>query len=150
MRRTPMWLSHHWPEDYDRCVRLGHTHVCRRCLWFYPVCFGVMALSLAGFGWPVALDPWILWLTAIPVVDERWLVHLGRISYSPTRQVALSVLVAPAVGRGLARYLRHPGDRLWWSVVVTYAVVCAIPSSSGAWRGRRSAAMKNGIAHSTA
>jgi hypothetical protein len=122
-----MWLSHHWPEDYDRCVLVGRRHVCRRCLFFYPVCFAVMVASLAGVGWPRELDAWLVWLLPVPVVVEWWGEHLGWWRYAPTRQVALSLLAAPAVGRGLARYLEEPGDPLFWTVVVTYAVVCAVP-----------------------
>ena len=125
--RTPMWVSHHWPEDYDRCVMIGRTHVCRRCLFFYPVCFATLALDLAGIRWPGWLDPWLLWLLAVPVVIEWWGEHLGWWRYSAIRQVTLSVLVAPAVGRGLGRYLRDQTDPLFWAVVLTYAVLCAIP-----------------------
>ena len=34
---TPMWLSHHWPSDYDRCAVVAGRHVCRRCLVLYPL-----------------------------------------------------------------------------------------------------------------
>ncbi len=126
-RRTALWLSHHWPEDYDRCVHIGRSHVCRRCVWFYPACFAAMAFALAGIRWPIALDPWLLALLPMPVVVEWWGEHLRLVRYSPTRQVALTLLAAPAVGVGLARYLESPGDRLFWAVVAVYAVVCLIP-----------------------
>ena len=126
-QRTALWLSHHWPEDYDRCVRIGHRHVCRRCLWFWPACLATMLLTLAGLRWPDALDPWLVALLPVPVVIEWWGEHLGLIRYSATRQIPLTLLAAPAVGVGLARYLEHPGDRLFWGVVATYAVLCLVP-----------------------
>ena len=126
-RRTALWLSHHWPEDYDRCVRIGHRHVCRRCLWFWPACLATMLLALAGLRWPDALDPWLVALLPVPVVIEWWGEHLGLIRYSATRQIPLTLLAAPAVGVGLARYLEHPGDRLFWGVVASYAVLCLVP-----------------------
>ena len=130
-RRSPLWLSHHWPEEYDRCVKVGRAHVCRRCLFFYPVCFAVMILALAGVSWPDSLDPWLLWLLPVPVVVDWWLEHLDLVTYSARRQVAFSLLAAPAVGKGLARYLEQPTDRLFWAVVITYAVVCFIPFAIG-------------------
>jgi hypothetical protein len=126
-RATPLWLSHHYAHQYDRCATVAGRHVCRRCLWFYPACFATMVLSLAGLHWSAAADPWLLWLLPVPVVAEWWAEHLGLADYSPRRQVALSVLAAPAVGRGLGRYLRHPGDHLFWAVVAVYAVVCLVP-----------------------
>jgi hypothetical protein len=41
--------------------------------------------------------------------------------------VLLSLLAAPAVGVGLARYLESPGDALFWTVVGLYALACAAP-----------------------
>ena len=131
-----MWLSHHWPDDYDRCVRVGHRHICRRCLFFYPVCFAFTALSLAGLGWPTSWDPWLLWLLPVPVVTEWWLEHLDVVHYSAVRQVTLSLIAAPAVGVGLARYLEHPTDGLFWSVVLVYAVICLVPVVIGMKRAR--------------
>ena len=34
---SPIWLSHHWQDQHDRCVRLGGHSVCRRCLVLYPL-----------------------------------------------------------------------------------------------------------------
>lgn len=126
-RRTALWLSHHWPDDYDRCTRIGRAHVCRRCLWFWPATLAVTVAALAGLRWPASLDPWLLVLLPVPVVAEWWAEHLGRVAYSGRRQVALTLLAAPAVGVGLARYLEHPGDPLFWGVVAAYAVLCAAP-----------------------
>ena len=41
------WLSHHPPEELDRCYRFGSFHVCARCLGTYPVMFAAIAAQLA-------------------------------------------------------------------------------------------------------
>ena len=87
----------------------------------------VTVLALAGFRWPVAADPWLVALLPLPVVVDWWLDQLGATSYSPRRQVVTSLLAAPAVGVGVARYLRDPGDRLFWVVVLSGAVLTALP-----------------------
>jgi hypothetical protein len=126
-RRTPLWLSHHYPHEYDRCTRIGRTNVCRRCAVFWPACFAAMLFALAGVRWPQALDVWLLWLLPVPVVTEWWLEHLGLVHYSAARNTAFSLLCAPAVGVGLARYALDPSDALFWLVVAVYAVVCLLP-----------------------
>lgn len=123
-RRTPLWLSHHYPHQYHRCIRVGEKHICRRCSVFYPVAFAVTLATLAGLRWPEAADVWLLWLLPVPVVLEWYLEHLGMARYSAWRNTSLTLLCAPAVGVGLARYLRSPGDTLFWVVVATYAVIC--------------------------
>lgn len=94
-----------------------------------------MIAALAGARWPDAADPVLLAVLPIPVVVEWWLEQLDVVRYSPVRQVLLSLLAAPAVGVGLARYLESPGDALFWTVVVVYAVVCAAPVAIR-WRRR--------------
>lgn len=135
-RRTPLWLSHHFPHEYDRCIRVGDRHLCRRCAVFYPVTFAVMFATLAGMRWPRAADPWLLWLLPVPVVTEWALEQLGLIGYSARRNTTLTLLCAPAVGVGLARYMTSSGDTLFWSVVACYAAICIIAVMLG-WRVRR-------------
>lgn len=121
---TPMWLSHHWPDAYDRCAVVGGLHICRRCLVLYPVALVAgIALSL-GSWWSGALDAWVLWLFPLPGVIEFVLDNLKRIAYSPVRQMALSALGAVAAGVGYVRYLDDTFDPLVWSVVAVYTTVC--------------------------
>ena len=126
-RRTPLWLSHHYPSQYDRCVKVGRTHLCRRCSVFWPATFAAMLLALAGVRWPESLDVWLLWLLPVPVVAEWWLEQLGLIRYSAWRNTVFSLMCAPAVGVGLARYTLDPSDGLFWTVVAVYAVLCLVP-----------------------
>ena len=41
------WLSHHPPEELNRCYRVGSLQLCARCLGTYPVMFAAIAVQLA-------------------------------------------------------------------------------------------------------
>jgi len=131
---SPLWLAHHYPEDYDRCVVVGRTHVCRRCIVLYPVAFVVMGLALADVRWPDALDPWLLVLLPAPAIVEFVLEHLGRASYHPWRQTLLTVPMAVALGVGFARYLEDHTDLLFWGVVVGYSAIGIVATVIGSRR----------------
>lgn len=134
-----MWLAHHWPQDYDRCVVVGGRHVCRRCLVLYPVALAVMLAVLAGV---VPSGPAVVALVLLPVpaVAEFVAEHLGLVRYSPRRQVAVTVPLAVALGIGFARYLERPGDPLFWAVVAGYGSAC-VAVAVWSWRhgGERTA-----------
>jgi hypothetical protein len=132
---TPIWLSHHFPESYDRCVVIGERHVCRRCLALYPLAFAVMLLSLVG-PWPGELDGWLLVLLPLPSVVEFVLEHLSVVRYQPVRQVVLTIPLAIALGRGFAIYVKDPTSRLFWGVVLVYGSVCLATAVLGARRDR--------------
>jgi hypothetical protein len=120
VKPAALLLAHHPPSQYDRCFRVGGWHVCRRCAVLYPVAFLAAALSLAGWLWPARWDDKLLWLLPLPVTLELVFERFGSLRYRPWRQLLLTLLAAPALGRGFARYLLHPGDRLFWSMVLLY------------------------------
>jgi hypothetical protein len=134
-RITPMYLAHHWPEDYDRCVRIGRSHVCRRCLVLYPIAAVVM---LATLGWhpPTAVDVLLLVLAPLPAVVEVVLEQVGGLTYSPQRQVVVTIPLAVALGRGFAIYLDDQTSLLFWGVVVVDSAICF---AAVVWRHRRDA-----------
>jgi hypothetical protein len=134
---TPMWLSHHWPDGYDRCAVVGGLHVCRRCLVLYPLALVTGIVISIGSWWPERLDPWVLWLLPLPGVVEFVLDNLGRISYSPARQVVLSAGGALAAGVGYVRYLDDATDALAWSVLALYTAVCLAGAVYGGLRRGR-------------
>lgn len=120
---TPLWLSHHWPHDFDRCIEVRGRMVCRRCAVLYPVGL-VSAVVLAVAPWPALLDPWLVWLLPFPAFAEFVAEHLGWIRPSPRRLVAGTVLLAVGCGRLYVRYLEDPGDPLPFAVIFGYGLVC--------------------------
>jgi len=128
---SPLWLSHHRPENYDRCVRFGSVHVCRRCLFLYPTAFVVAALALAGAWWSDAFDPYLIVLLPLPAVVEFCLEQLGKIGYNQVRQVAFTLLFGLALGAGFARYLENPTELVFWATFGTYAIVAV---GTALWR----------------
>jgi peptidoglycan/LPS O-acetylase OafA/YrhL len=131
-RITPLWLAHHYPEDYDRCVVVAGRHVCRRCLALYPLAL-VVLVATAGWRPPLALD--VALVAGLPLLGVAEFVaeHLGAVAHHARRQVLATLPVGVGAGRGLARYLDDHLDPLFWSVVVLYGAVCA----AAAWVRQR-------------
>jgi hypothetical protein len=113
-------LSHHPPSQYDRCLRVGRHHVCRRCAVLYPLAFAVAIASLVGLHWPEGWDRTLLYLLPLPVTLEFAIERFGGIRYRAGRQIALTLLAAPALGRGFARYVANPTDRVFWGMVLLF------------------------------
>lgn len=136
---TPMWLSHHWPGQYDRCAVVAGLHICRRCLVLYPLALVTGVAISIGSWWPHGLDAWVLWLLPLPGVVEFVLDNVGTIRYSPTRQMVLSAGGAVAAGVGYVRYLHDTTDPLAWSVLGVYTAVCLLGAVVGGLRRGRAA-----------
>jgi hypothetical protein len=139
MNTSPLWLAHHYPPDYDRCVRLGRYQVCRRCLFLYPIAIASMIAAAAGLRWPRSLDPPFLITFPIPGTVEFVLEQFRVVHYRPSRQIGLMVPLAVAFGVGLERYVNHPADGLFWGVTLAYCAVWGTAVvTAGGWRGSRS------------
>ncbi len=119
--RRNLWLAHHWPGEYERCTIIGGRHVCRRCLVLYPVALIVLAVSFAGFApWPERLDVWMVWLLSIPATLDFLAEKLRGVPYNPRRQVAVTLLVALALGRGFAHEFDDRWSWLFWGPVLVF------------------------------
>jgi hypothetical protein len=120
---TPLWLSHHWPDDYGRCVVVGGRHVCRRCLVLYPIALVVVVASLAGLRLPGPAEVVAMALLPLPALLDFAVEHLGRSEPSARRLVVVTVPLGVGLGIALGRYLEAPGDLWFWGVVVAYLAV---------------------------
>lgn len=96
---APIWLSHHWPGDHDRCVHLGTHVVCRRCLVLYPVAAIVAVLSIR-FGGAHRWDQLICWSAMVPALVELAAEQIWGTAHRPRRLVAVTVIAGVgAAGR---------------------------------------------------
>ena len=133
-RITPMWLAHHYPEDYDRCVVIGRSHVCRRCLALYPLAFVVLGLCLK-IQPGRTIELLALAVLSLPAAIELVLEQLGVLRYSPRRQVAVTLALAVGLGAGFAVYLDDQLDPGFWAVVLLYGGVSVAAVVAGRLRG---------------
>ncbi|MEZ5167407.1 MAG: hypothetical protein R2695_13305 [Acidimicrobiales bacterium] len=119
-----MWRTHHPPHEYDRCVVVAGRHWCRRCLTLYPLAFLFAGLTLAGWSlWPERLDLWFIWLPCIPATIDFVLEQLQAVRYSARRQFATTLLVAPALGRGLGHELADSFSWEMWGPVLCFCTI---------------------------
>lgn len=103
------WLSHHPPDELDRCYRLGSFHVCARCLGTYPVMFAGIALQLTlHFPLEHPLDvPLSVALVLPATLDWAW----GRFQphrFSNPWRTATGVLLGLGLARSLFIHLQRP------------------------------------------
>ncbi|MBL8917442.1 MAG: DUF2085 domain-containing protein [Myxococcaceae bacterium] len=130
------WLSHHPPEEYDRCYRVGPLHVCARCLGVYPTLV-VMLVALFAVRAPLEhpLDlPVVLCLTAPATLDWAF----GRFrphALSNLWRTFTGVLLGLALGRSLFIHLQRPFPTV---LLAQFALVTGIvlPVILATYRGR--------------
>lgn len=130
---SPRWLSHHGAHQRQRCCRIGHTLVCRRCLALYPVAAAVAVLAVLADP-PAGLATAAMWLLPVPFVVEWTLEHLTGLRYSPRRQVAVTLLAAPALGLTLAAHARDPFTLVAVVPMAVWGSVCAVTALVGTYR----------------
>jgi uncharacterized membrane protein len=103
------WLSHHPPDELDRCYRFGSAHVCARCLGTYPVMFAAIAVQLA-LGAPLdhpADLPGCVGLVLPATADWAW----GRFEphrFSNLWRTGTGILLGLGLGRSLFIHLQRP------------------------------------------
>jgi hypothetical protein len=131
-----MWLSHHYPEDYGRCVPIGPAHICRRCLVMYSVALATLVLARNGVRWPNRLDAVLLVMLCLPALGQFVVEHLGILAYRPIVEDVVMVPAAVALGVGFDRYLHDHTDPLFWACIVGYGSICLLAVVVGARRAR--------------
>lgn len=134
---TPLWLAHHWPHEFDRCIAVRGRMVCRRCAVLYPV--GLLTAATLGIaGADADLVPaWLLWLLPLPAVAEWTAEHLGLARPSPRRLVVVTLLLALACGPLYLRYLDDHTDGVVFSLFGVYGTWCVLTAIVGARRRAR-------------
>ncbi|MFC7132979.1 MULTISPECIES: DUF2085 domain-containing protein [Salinibaculum] len=122
----PFLLSHHLPEDYDRCyapvIRGRTVRVCARCAGIYP---GILAGVWAIFAAP-ALPSHLLLVAVLPapaLVDWSLSAFTSREGSNPGR-TATGVLLGYGYGLGLG-HLFVRGTLPVVAVGLGYAVLAA-------------------------
>lgn len=119
------WLAHHGPEHAQRCIHVGRQVVCRRCAFLYPVA-AVSGLLVLALDPPTALLLAAMWVLPVPMVLDWACEHLGRLAYSPTRQVIVTIIGAPALGVALAIHAVAPLSLSAVVPMVFFATICAL------------------------
>lgn len=103
------WLSHHPPDELDRCYRFGRFHLCARCLGTYPVMFAVIAVQLA-LHVPLEhrLDLPLCVALVVPATVDWALGRFQPHRFSNLWRTATGVLLGLGLGRSLFIHLQRP------------------------------------------
>jgi uncharacterized membrane protein len=121
------WLSHHPPEELDRCFKLGPVHVCARCLGAYPVMFAAIALQFAlkaPLEHPLDLPAGVA--LVVPAVADWALGRFRPHAFSNLWRFSTGILLGLGLSRSLFIHLQKPlPPVLLWQLGLSLGV--AIP-----------------------
>jgi uncharacterized membrane protein len=106
---TPFWLSHHPPEELDRCYRLGRVHLCARCLGTYPVAFlGIAAQLVLRAPLAHPLDVPLGLALVLPATIDWALGRFDPHRFSNPWRTFTGVLLGLGLARSLFIHLQRP------------------------------------------
>lgn len=134
-RHSPLWLTHHWPEQHERCIRLGPVKVCRRCTVLYPLAILVAVVAVLSEP-PAGVLLGAMWLAPLPMSLEWVAEHVGFARHSPMRLVTTTAIASAGFGAALAAHLVQPFDLDALAPMATHATVCGVAAVVAARRSR--------------
>lgn len=139
--RRLLWLSHHWPQQYDdRCVRVGRWPVCRRCSALYGVGFLIAwAMTIGVDPWPDRWDPTVIWLLCLPATVAFVGEALGWFRYSIRWQVVTTLVAGLAFGKALGYELEQRWSAEFWGPIAVFGGIWFFASLISHRRRTRSA-----------
>lgn len=126
-----LWLSHHGCDQPERCFRVGRQAVCRRCAVLYPIAVLSAALVLLMEP-PVGVLTAMMWMLPLPMVLDWVVEHLGRVSYSRSRQLLTTAVAAPGLGAMFALNALEPLSLAALTPALFWSFVCML-STGIAW-----------------
>lgn len=131
------WLSHHPPEELDRCYRFGSLHLCARCLGTYPVIFAGIAAQLA-LHFPLAhpLDVPLCIALVLPATIDWALGRFEPHRFSNGWRTLTGVLLGLGLARSLFIHLQRPLPPALLGQVIVVTVI-ALPVIFTAYRRKR-------------
>lgn len=133
------WLSHHPPDELDRCYRVGRFHVCARCLGTYPVMFLFIVAQLRlRFPLEHPDDLIAVVLLTLPATVDWALGRFDPHRFSNAWRTLTGALLGLALGRSLFIHLQRPFPPvLLAQAIVVTAVALPVILASYRRKGRR-------------
>ncbi len=134
---TPLWLSHHRPEHYHRCLGLGGWKVCARCAGLYPVMFSLIAVQLAlRLDRPREEDLALLVLGSIPALVDWARGRLRPESGTNLSRVLTGAILGAVLARGLFLHFVRPFNPISSIQFGFLALVFLLVEALAFWRRR--------------
>ena len=120
-----LWLTHHPPAEWDRCVHAGPVRVCRRCVLLWPLVYAFVGFQIALRAPAYHPLDWALPLLLLPPVVEYVAVHIEAWRYQARRTYWLTPMLALGLGRLFYRYACSPFDDVTLAALAAVALPCA-------------------------
>ena len=129
-----LFLSHHAPEQYDHCWRLGPLPICARCTGVYPIALVLLVPQLMRTFTLAPTDPWLVLTFPLPAVIEFLGEQLRWWPGNNAARILTGLPLGVALSRLFVRYFAHPADPLFWGIVAVYGGICGV---TAAWELRK-------------
>ena len=123
-------LSHHLPQDYDRCflIKVGNKsyRICARCIGWYLSFLIFWLLLLFNIDFLLNYKIIILYFFPIPAIFDWSLHKLRNLKGTNILRVLSGILIGLTFAMLLYSFVTNPFDIHFWLVSIIYVTIVVI------------------------
>lgn len=128
LKRTSRYvLSHHRPEDFNRCYHLSflnHSfHLCARCSGIFPGIFTGLALAF-WLNFQISLP--LIALSGIPTLIEKYFTGVKKYEGFNSLRTLTGFILGFGYVQAILLFLENPGNIFLYAMAVFYLAAAAI------------------------